>query len=122
MASFLRLPTVMAKTGLSRSGIYAAIAEGSFPKQIPLGQRAVGWKQDDIDEWIEQRTSSAEILSSVSINAAAKQLGIQLDELKSFIDTGRLNTFRIGRNEMVRLPELNSFQDANIDFLRASAE
>lgn len=122
MTRILRLPSVMAKTGLSRSGIYAAISEGSFPKQIPLGQRAVGWKQDDIDEWIEQRTSSAEILSSVSINAAAKQLGIQLDELKSFINTGRLNTFRIGRNEMVRLPELNSFQDANIDFLRASAE
>ena len=37
----LRLPQVKASTGLSKSSIYARIAEGTFPKQIPLGPRLV---------------------------------------------------------------------------------
>ena len=37
MNKFLRLPQVKASTGLSKSSIYARIAEGTFPKQIPLG-------------------------------------------------------------------------------------
>jgi prophage regulatory protein len=32
-----RLPQVKETTGLSKSSIYARIAEGTFPKQIPLG-------------------------------------------------------------------------------------
>ena len=39
--SFMRLPQVKASTGLSKSSIYARIAEGTFPKQIPLGPRLV---------------------------------------------------------------------------------
>jgi len=31
----LRMPEVKASTGLSKSTIYARIAEGTFPKQIP---------------------------------------------------------------------------------------
>ena len=37
----LRLPQVNASTGLSKFSIYARIAEGTFPKQIPLGPRLV---------------------------------------------------------------------------------
>ena len=39
----LRLPQVKQTTGLSKSTIYARIAEGTFPKQIPLGPRLVVW-------------------------------------------------------------------------------
>lgn len=49
----LRLPSVQARTGLSRSTIYLRIAEGSFPKQISLGARAIGWIEGDIDAWID---------------------------------------------------------------------
>jgi prophage regulatory protein len=38
-----RLPVVKARTGLSRSSIYLRIAEGTFPKPVRLGRRAVGW-------------------------------------------------------------------------------
>ena len=44
----LRLPQVKAATGLSKSSIYARIAEGTFPKQIPLGPRLVVWVEADI--------------------------------------------------------------------------
>ena len=48
----LRLPEVKQTTGLSKSSIYARIAEGTFPKQIPLGPRLVVWVESDIQKWI----------------------------------------------------------------------
>ena len=51
----LRLPTVKEITGLSRSSIYLHINNGSFPKPIPLGARAVGWLDSDINDWLLSR-------------------------------------------------------------------
>lgn len=51
----LRLPSVKSKTGLSRSTIYSRMSEGKFPKQIKLGERAVGWESDSIELWIKER-------------------------------------------------------------------
>lgn len=53
--SFLRLPAVKSRTGLSRSSIYAMMSEGKFPSQVPLGKRAIGFVESEIDEWISQR-------------------------------------------------------------------
>ena len=55
----LRLPQVKAFTGLSKSTIYARIAEGTFPKQIPLGPRLVVWVESDIQNWIAEQVSAA---------------------------------------------------------------
>lgn len=59
----LRRTEVEACTGLSRSTIYDGIATGSFPKPIPLGPRAVGWVESEIQDWlagrIEQRSKAA---------------------------------------------------------------
>ena len=51
----LRLSAVKAKTGQAISTIYAAMASGNFPRPIPLGERAVGWLESEIDGWIESR-------------------------------------------------------------------
>ena len=51
----LRLPAVKASVGLSRSTIYIRIAEGTFPKPVSLGGRAVGWLESDIEAWIESK-------------------------------------------------------------------
>jgi prophage regulatory protein len=56
---FLRLPQVKQSTGLSKSTIYARIAEGTFPKQIPLGPRLVVWVESDIQKWIAEQVSAA---------------------------------------------------------------
>lgn len=53
VTAILRLPTVKARTGLSRSTIYLRIAEGTFPKAINLGGRAVGWVETEIQEWLQ---------------------------------------------------------------------
>jgi prophage regulatory protein len=55
----LRLPQVKASTGLSKSSIYTRIAEGTFPKQIPLGLRLVVWVESDIQNWISEQVSAA---------------------------------------------------------------
>jgi prophage regulatory protein len=51
----LRLPTVKAQTGLSRSTIYLRVSQGAFPKPVNLGGRAVGWVEAEIQEWLEQK-------------------------------------------------------------------
>ena len=51
----LRLALVIKRTGLSRSSIYSAVKQGTFPAQISLGPRAVGWLESSIDDWIQSR-------------------------------------------------------------------
>ena len=53
----LRLPTVKAITGLSRSTIYLRMSEGSFPEKISLGSRAVGWLETEVQDWLDERIS-----------------------------------------------------------------
>jgi len=55
----LRLPLVKARTGLSRSTIYLRIAEGSFPKPVSLGARAVGWLEAEIEQWLSSRVEES---------------------------------------------------------------
>lgn len=50
---FLRMGDVTKKTGRSRAAIYRMIAEGTFPPQIPIGARAVGWRLSSVLEWME---------------------------------------------------------------------
>jgi len=61
--TILRRKQVQERTGLSRSTIYLRVAQGTFPKSISLGPRAVGWVDAEIDEWlksqIEQSRQSA---------------------------------------------------------------
>jgi len=53
--TILRLPTVKARTGLSRSTIYLRVSDGNFPRPVQLGGRAVGWVETEIDEWLVQQ-------------------------------------------------------------------
>jgi prophage regulatory protein len=53
--AILRLSQVKQRTGLSRSTIYSRISEGTFPKQITLGPRAVGFIESEIEDWIQAR-------------------------------------------------------------------
>ena len=44
----LRLPDVVARVRLCRASIYQRMADGSFPRSIPIGARARGWLEGDI--------------------------------------------------------------------------
>jgi prophage regulatory protein len=53
--TILRLPSVKARTGLSRSTIYLRIAQGTFPSAYSLGARAVGWLESEIESWLDEQ-------------------------------------------------------------------
>jgi prophage regulatory protein len=55
----LRLPEVIEITGLGRSTIYAKVSRGNFPRPIKLGERAVGWIDSDVYEWISAKRGQA---------------------------------------------------------------
>lgn len=51
----LRLPQVIELVGLKRSAIYQLIQQEKFPRPVRLSKRAVGWRSDEIEAWIESR-------------------------------------------------------------------
>ena len=54
----MKRPEVEAVTGLRRSTIYAKIEDGTFPKQIKLGVRSVGWLEHEVRTWLENRVTA----------------------------------------------------------------
>ena len=59
VTTILRLPTVKARTGLSRSTIYLRVAKGSFPAPVSLGGRAVGWIEVEVNDWLTKRIEAS---------------------------------------------------------------
>ncbi|VAW66627.1 hypothetical protein MNBD_GAMMA08-912 [hydrothermal vent metagenome] len=55
----LRLPAVINRTGISRSTIYLMMSKKQFPLPISLGDRAVGWLEDEINSWLENRIEAS---------------------------------------------------------------
>ncbi|GGL77495.1 helix-turn-helix transcriptional regulator [Wenxinia marina] len=55
----LRRPAVVRVTGLPTSTLYAAMARGTFPRPVKLGERAVGWRKSDIENWLASRTEAS---------------------------------------------------------------
>lgn len=46
---------VEAVVRLSRSSIYSMIANGSFPRPIRVGKKAVRFLQSDIEAWLQSK-------------------------------------------------------------------
>jgi prophage regulatory protein len=51
----LRLPAVIAMTGMGRDSIYRLAREGRFPKPRKLTERSSAWREDEVLAWIESR-------------------------------------------------------------------
>lgn len=59
----LRLPAVCALVGLSKTSIYAAMVKDTglgFPVPVRIGCRAVAWRESEVLDWIESRTTTRE--------------------------------------------------------------
>jgi prophage regulatory protein len=70
--TILRLPTVKAESGLSRSTIYLRISQGLWTKPVSLGARAVGWPANEV------ATLNAARISGRS-NSEIRDLVLKLD-------------------------------------------
>ena len=51
----LRIAAVMDRVGLRRTSIYDYIKKGNFPPPIRIGEKAVAWREADIERWISER-------------------------------------------------------------------
>jgi prophage regulatory protein len=72
----LRLPTVLERTGYSRSALYARISAGLFPRPIALGARASAWPEHDVDRVLAAQIRSAsdeELRAEVEMIHAQRQ-------------------------------------------------
>ena len=54
----LRKRRVRDKAGISFATIDRKEKAGEFPARIKLGEKAVGWLESEIDEWIERRVAA----------------------------------------------------------------
>ena len=54
----LRLKDLSDLLGLSRSSIYSRLHEGTFPRPIRAGARAVRWRKADIEAWLAAREAT----------------------------------------------------------------
>ncbi|TVV75589.1 AlpA family phage regulatory protein [Sphingomonas solaris] len=50
--NIIRLPEVKRRTGLSRTTIYAKIADGSFPPQFKISANCAGWYESEVSAWV----------------------------------------------------------------------
>ena len=55
----IRLPEVMAMTGVKKSTIWKWISENKFPQRIKLSHRVSVWKLTDVNQWIEDQVEEA---------------------------------------------------------------
>ena len=65
-----RLPSVMARIGMSRAWVYKEIAAERFPKPIKIGSCS-GWYASQVDAWIEQLVSSQQAERADHVTAFA---------------------------------------------------
>ena len=84
MHTILRLPDVKRSTGLSRSTIYLRITQGTFPKPVSLGGRAVGWLEAEVQQWLQRRIEASRSESSSGVGATLGARGkFQAENLKT---------------------------------------
>lgn len=55
MNRLIRMRELRSVVGLGHSQIYLLVAKNKFPRPVHISERAVGWRSDDIAEWIEAR-------------------------------------------------------------------
>jgi prophage regulatory protein len=51
----LRFSKLQERVGLSRTHVGRLESAGEFPRRVALGPRSVGWREDEVDAWLEAR-------------------------------------------------------------------
>lgn len=62
--TLIRLPAVIARTGLRKSQLYAMAGRGEFPKPLKIGAHATAWVESEVRQWIEARIAHRDSLAN----------------------------------------------------------
>ena len=55
----VRMPEVVERIGISRGSVYRMMNAGQFPKSVKLSERAIGWRESDLNDWLASRQHAA---------------------------------------------------------------
>jgi prophage regulatory protein len=66
----LRRREVTSVSGLPTSTLYEQIALGRFPRPVKLGDRAVGWLEEEVTTWQEARIAEREAAEALECKRA----------------------------------------------------
>ena len=64
---FLRRRAVEQMAGVTRSTLYAAMAEGRFPKPVKVTRKAVAWLESEIVDWQRRRVAERDRATSAEV-------------------------------------------------------
>lgn len=71
LVRFIRLPELMQVIGLGKTTIYSLIKEGEFPRPVPIGGRAVGWVENEVIQWANDRIAKSRLTPAQALPLAA---------------------------------------------------
>lgn len=54
----LRKKTLLEMIDIGHSTLDRWVALGTFPKPLKLSKRSIGWRESDVQAWIEQRANA----------------------------------------------------------------
>ena len=63
--TLIRLKEVMRRTGMSRSFLYQATADGAFPRFYKIG-RATCWSASSVETWIADRLAGVALVTKAA--------------------------------------------------------
>jgi prophage regulatory protein len=73
---FISMDEVIDRVSFSKTHIYRKIAEGTFPRPIPLGRHKVAFLECEIESWINARIEERDIDVSAR-SARARAIAMQ---------------------------------------------
>lgn len=59
---FLRIPSVIARTGISKAEIYRRMKLGRFPRGQRISHKVTVWKRSDVEDWMRSKFASVDDL------------------------------------------------------------
>ena len=51
----LRIPEVLDLVGLKKATLYQLLRTGQFPRSVKITSRAVGWVEEEVQQWLAER-------------------------------------------------------------------
>lgn len=58
LTKFIREDSLRDLLGVSHATIWRWVRAGHFPKPVRIGQAAVAWPQEEVQEWIESKKAA----------------------------------------------------------------
>jgi len=55
----IRKPELLGRVGLSDTTIWRLERDGKFPKRILLGGNSVGWLNEEVDAWVQEKAATS---------------------------------------------------------------